>query len=328
MSETASTATAGEPLDPMREALRWSSICMPMIGRNQELDEESYTAMFLSGLTYVVPVLSTFFGKQPADQTQSSWGLFKKSASQDCPFSESASGADLCFVIGNDRETALVALVQAKKTETAGARTLDVTRSPSKAAQGNTQLAMLAALGCRMMASEQHPDFNAFQGDATTLAAAQRLKELTPDKALNLVRQLDWVHYLMYRGAIATSIPMNALDQAAIFGELGFGARASHQLNGKYGSPFADVINGGLGGTCLGWLTLRRESLPMFLPELLALGIVIVGDGRGGRNLTPHSSLALTPGIALSATAEQALSNGQLWTAVASPNLSKGNSLS
>ncbi|MBZ2444508.1 MULTISPECIES: hypothetical protein [Xanthomonas] len=253
----------------------------------QDYDEESYTSTILGGTAIAAPLLAAFEGQASAGRADFRFGTFRKNGGAKSPLSETATGADFCLVIGHDDEHAKVAIFQAKKLDPSeDERLLSVRRGPASTSDGHFQFTMLLAFTCRLMAKAGLSGYEDFADDADTLGAAARLKSMSVGDISILVKEISWVHYMVYRNGDATTLPLNNLDKACITSEVFKGRQYSHRLGGTR-PGFVEIVSGALQGSTEGWLLVPRMVIKAFLPELIEMGAIVVMDDKGGIGLTP-----------------------------------------
>ncbi|WP_127170678.1 hypothetical protein [Xanthomonas euvesicatoria] len=112
-------------IDPLKEALIWTISRIEQISQQQKLDEETFTAMLLGGLSFTTPLFSTFLGV-PNTTGDVRWGMFAKSGGAEIAHTETATGADFCLVVGHDEQTANLCIFQAKGLKSKTPRKLSV----------------------------------------------------------------------------------------------------------------------------------------------------------------------------------------------------------
>lgn len=275
------------PTDPMHLALLWTMQRTKTIAGVQDYDEESYTSTILGGTAIAAPLLATFEGQASGSNADFRFGTFRKNGGAQTPLSETATGADFCLVIGHDDECAKVAIFQAKKLDPAeDEHLLSVRRGPAKSSSGHYQFTMLLAFTCRLMAKAGIHAYKAFDKDTDTLTAAARLASLSKGDINALVKEISWVHYMVYHNGCATTLPLNHLDETCILSEIFKRRQYSHRLGGPR-QGFAEIVGEALQGSAEGWQLVPRMVIKAFLPELIEMGAIVVVDDKGGVGLTP-----------------------------------------
>ncbi|XGK14682.1 hypothetical protein ABQZ99_006850 [Xanthomonas hortorum pv. vitians] len=275
------------PTDPMHLALLWTMQRTKTIAGVQDYDEESYTSTILGGTAIAAPLLAAFEGQTSGTNADFRFGTFRKNGGAKSPLSETATGADFCLVIGHDDEHAKVAIFQAKKLDPSeDERLLSVRRGPASTSDGHFQFTMLLAFTCRLMAKAGLSGYEDFADDADTLGAAARLKSMSVGDISILVKEISWVHYMVYHNGSATTLPLNHLDEACFLSEVYKHRQYSHRLGGPR-LGFVEIVSGALHGSTGGWLLVPRMVIKAFLPELIEMGAIVVVDDKGGVGLTP-----------------------------------------
>jgi hypothetical protein len=145
---------------------------------------------------------------------------------------------------------------------------------------------MLLAFTCRLMAKAGLSGYEDFANDADTLRAAARLNSMSAGTIRRLVKDIGWVHYMVYHNGYATTLPLNTLDEACITSEVFKRRQYSHRLGGPR-LGFVEIVSMALQGSNEGWLLVPRMVIKAFLPELIEMGAIVVADDKGGVGLTP-----------------------------------------
>jgi len=205
---------------------------------------------------------------------------------------EAESGADFALVLWQSADDALVAIFQAKKSESGSGTQLQIHRKANKAT-GQTQFVVFAAM-CDLMKDRK--------SDSPTLididGAIGAFRDLSPVDRKRQVDTFDWGHYLVYEQGVPVCVPITAVSSDAIEKEVkGKPAKTIPRRDWHAMQTFPALLQAGVQGQESGWLKMTREQIEGLLPQLIGLMDVYETSEGGGSGLTPSDPSKVSTSI-------------------------------